>query len=398
MSAKVAAERRIEEALRACAEVTLGLSHSLHAEPETSFREHRSSAKVARLLAGAGFSVTRPVAGLDTALVASVGSGDLVVALCAEYDALPGLGHACGHNVNGAASVGAALALASCADELGLTVRLIGTPGEETTGGKIDLLRAGVFDDVAVAMMVHAGGRDEVGLSSYALCQWNVSFTGTPAHAATAPWDGCNALDALVIAYQAIGLLRQQMRPGSVLSFTIEHGGAAPNVVPALATGLVEMRATTAAELDELEHRVQRCIEAGALATGCTAEVVPRGPTFAELRQDAALTDLYAFRIRGTGRHPSDGRGAHVASTDMGNVSHVVPSLHPIIGYDVGGAAHHTLEFAAHGTSPSADRAVLDAALALALVAHDIAVDPVERDRLLSGVAKRRRVSALRTA
>ena len=387
------ARERIRHSRDAWSARVLGLSHSLHAEPELSFQEHRSAAKVRSLLSEAGFTVDTP-AGLDTAVVATAGSGELVVALCAEYDALPGLGHACGHNVNGAASVGAALALAPVADELGLTVRLVGTPGEETTGGKIDLLDAGVFDDVAAAMMVHAGGADEVGLSSYAVRQWTVRFTGTPAHAATAPWDGRNALDALALAYQAVGLLRQQLDRACIVSFIVENGGTATNVIPDHAAARIELRAATVPALDGLSAAVRRCVDAGALATGCSVDVRSHGPVFAELRQDATLTDLYVRAITAVGRRPVDGRGAPVASTDMGNVSQHVPSLHPVIGYDVAGAAHHTAAFAAHGCSPSADEAVLDAALALAEVAHDLAVDPELRGRLLDGVAARGRVGA----
>jgi amidohydrolase len=369
----------------------LALSHSLHAEPELSFAEHRSCAKVSALMERAGFSVQTPVASLETALVATAGTGDLVVGLCAEYDALPGIGHACGHNVNGAASVGAALALAPVADELGLTVRLIGTPGEETDGGKVDLLGAGVFDDVALAMMVHAGGADETGLSSYALSQWDVNYTGAPAHAASAPWHGRNALDALVLAYQAIGLLRQQLQPGSVVSFVMDGAAAATNVIPATARGRIEMRTSTSADLASLEAAVRRCLEAGAHATATTLDLTPVGNTFAELRQDEDLTRLYRRAITELGRAPHDGAGAPAASTDMGNVSHVIPSLHPVIGYDVAGAAHHTPAFALHGVTPSADRAVLDGALALAQVAHDAATEPRLRQRLLEAVARRTR-------
>ena len=374
---------RIHAAVERWTAELVGLSHSLHAEPELGFAEYGSRDKVVRLAEAAGFFVETSVGGLETAFVARYGDGELVVAFCAEYDALPEIGHACGHNVNGAASVGAALALAAVADELGVTVKLIGTPAEETEGGKIQLLEAGVFDDVSAAMMVHAGAEDELGLSSYALCMWDVEYAGVPAHAATAPWAGVNAADAVALAYQAVGLLRQQLAPGLVVSFVIAEGGHSANVIPARARAQVELRASTTAELEGLQSRVRACLDAGALATGTTVVVTPRGRQFAELRQDDALTAAYTRALREVGRAGVVHHGEPRASTDMGNVSLLVPSLHPMIGYDVGGAAHHTAEFARHGTSPSADRAVLDGATALALVGEEIAADPALRSRLL---------------
>jgi amidohydrolase len=378
----VNARRQIEDAVAGWADDVIALSHSLHAEPELGFEEHRSSAKVARLLSAGGFEVETGVAGLDTAFVATTGTGDLVVALCVEYDALPDIGHACGHNVNGAASVAAALALAPVADQLGLTVRVVGTPGEETDGGKIPLLEAGAFDDVSVAMMVHAGGQDEVGLSSFAMSQWEIVYTGLPSHAAAAPWEGVNAADAVALAYQAVGLLRQQLRPDTVVSFVIDAGGSTPNVIPAHARARIEMRATTSEELERLRCRVRQCLDAGALATGAALEVTRIGNDFDDLRQDPELSAWYATVIASLGREPVDGAGAPRASTDMGNVSHRVPSIHPIIGYDTGGAVHHTAAFADYGTTPSADRAVVDGGLALALVAQIAATDPSLRRRL----------------
>ncbi|GAA3680161.1 M20 family metallopeptidase [Nocardioides ginsengisoli] len=364
---------RIHEALARSADAVVELSHSLHAEPELGFAEHRSCAKIAAVLAAGGYAVETGIAGLDTAFLATIGAGDLVVALCVEYDALPGIGHACGHNVNGAASVAAALALAPVAEELGVVVRVVGTPGEETLGGKIPLLEAGVFDGVDAALMVHAGADDEVGLSSYAMCQWEVRYNGAPSHAAAAPWDGVNAADAVALAYQAVGLLRQQLRPDQVVSFVIDAGGTAPNIIPAEALARIELRAATSDELAGLQQRVRRCLDAGAVATGAELSVAPYGNDFADLRQDPELTELYASVIASLGRDPVDGAGAPRASTDMGNVSHRVPAIQPMIGYDTAGAAHHTAAFAAHGTSASADRAVLDGGLAMALVVLELA-------------------------
>ncbi|MFJ1843587.1 amidohydrolase [Streptomyces sp. NPDC088146] len=368
----------------------VGLSHSLHDEPETALHEHRSAAKIADLLAEAGFEVSRGVGELPTALVASHGTGELVLGFCAEYDALPGIGHACGHNVNGAAAVGAALGLAVVADELGLTVKLIGTPAEEDIGGKALLLKAGVFDDVAAAMMVHAAPDDSVGASSLAIGAWDLTYTGTPAHAAVAPWEGVNALDAMALAHTAIGLLRQQLPPGALVHGIVTEGGQAVNVIPARTRARYEVRAPSLELLSEVRERVRACFEAGALATGAALELRPHGQDFAELRQDPYMTEAYVRAARGLGRTVTSRQGETLASTDMGNVSCLLPAIHPTIGYDTAGARQHTPEFTAHGKSPGADRAVLDGATALALVGADLAASAEQRRRLLAGLAERR--------
>ncbi|MGW1156898.1 amidohydrolase [Streptomyces sp. NPDC002513] len=380
----------VSEAVHAGADRLVALSHSLHAEPETALHEHRSAGKIADLLEAAGFTVTRPLASLPTALDATYGTGDLVIAFCAEYDALPGLGHACGHNVNGAAAVGAALGLAAVADRIGVTVRLVGTPAEEDIGGKALLIEAGVFDDVAAAMMVHAASDDSVGSSSLAIGAWDITYQGRPAHAALAPWDGVNALDALTVAQTALGLLRQHLPPGSLVHGIVTDGGSAPNVVPDLTRARFEVRAPTLEQLRSVQARVRACFEAGAHATGAVLQLQSHGRDFADLRQDPFLTRAYTDAARSLGRTPHARHVERTASTDMGNVSRLLPSIHPTIGYDTGGALQHTAEFAAYGTSPGADRAVLDGARALALTAVAAATDSAQRRRLLDGVARRR--------
>ncbi|NEB80139.1 M20 family metallopeptidase, partial [Streptomyces sp. SID14478] len=371
----------VREEVQGRGEQLVALSHSLHDEPETALEEHRSAAKISALLAASGFTVTRPLPSLPTAFQASHGAGELVIAFCAEYDALPGIGHACGHNVNGAAAVGAALALAPVADELGVTVRLIGTPAEEDIGGKVLLVEAGVLDDVAAAMMVHAASDDSVGASSLAIGAWDITYRGRPAHAALAPWDGVNALDALTVAQTALGLLRQHLPPGSLVHGVVTDGGSAPNVVPALTRARYEVRAPTLEQLAATQDRVRACFEAGALATGADLELEPHGRDFADLRQDDFLTRAYTEAVRTLGRDPVSRHGETTASTDMGNVSRLLPAIHPTIGYDTGGALQHTAEFASYGKSPGADRAVLDGATALALTAVAAATDPAQRRR-----------------
>ncbi|MFE7111475.1 amidohydrolase [Streptomyces sp. NPDC057575] len=380
----------VESAVRTWADRLVGLSHSLHDEPETALQEHRSAAKIADLLADAGFVVTRGVGELPTAFVATYGTGDLVIAFCAEYDALPGIGHACGHNVNGAAAVGAALGLAAVADRLGLTVKLVGTPAEEDIGGKVLLLDEGVFDDVAAAMMVHAAPYDSVGASSLAIGAWDIVYTGTPSHAAVAPWEGVNALDAMALAHTAIGLLRQQLPPGALVHGIVTEGGQAVNVIPARTAARYEVRAPSLEALSAVRDRVRACFEAGALATGTELELHCHGRDFAELRQDPYMTEAYVRAAEALGRKVAARQGETLASTDMGNVSRVVPTIHPTIGYETDGALQHTPEFTAHGKTPGADRAVLDGATALALVGAELAATDEQRRRLLAGVAARR--------
>ncbi|AOP47593.1 M20 family metallopeptidase [Streptomyces lydicus] len=384
------ARQTVASSVRDRREQLLALSHSLYDEPETALAEHRSAAKIADLLETAGFTVTRGVGELPTALLATRGSGELVLGLCAEYDALPGIGHACGHNVNGAAAVGAALGLAAVADALGLTVKLIGTPAEEDIGGKVLLLEAGAFDDVAAAMMVHAAPDDSVGASSLAIGAWDITYRGAPSHAAVAPWEGVNALDAMALAHTAIGLLRQQLPPGVVVHGIVTEGGQAVNVIPARTRARYEVRAPTLEQLTRVQERVRACFEAGALATGADLELRRHGRDFAELRQDPYLTEAYVRAARELGRTVRSRAGQPLASTDMGNVSLRLPTLHPTIGYPTGGATQHTPEFAAHGKSPGADRAVIDGAIALGLVAVDLATSESQRRRLLDGVAARR--------
>ncbi len=360
----------------------LALSHAIHADPEPSGNELRAAERVRVLLRSAGFIFDAAQPSLPASFSARHGTGGLVVAFCVEYDALPGIGHACGHNVNAASTVGAALALAAVADELGITVKVLGTPAEETSGGKVDLIDEGFFEDVSVAMMAHAGADDVVGSSSLALSLWDVTFRGRPAHAAAAPDEGVNALDGLVIAQTAIALARQQLPAGSVVSLIVTEGGSAVNVIPERARASVEMRSPSAAGLLRVQERVRRCLEGGAHASGSTLHITPAGHDYVDLRQDPFLSGAYKDALALRGRSVTiDERP--MASTDMGNVSHVVPSIHPVIGYDVGGAVHHTAEFAAHGVSASADLAVLDGAYGLAMAAGAAAADPGERARLL---------------
>ncbi|WP_220377935.1 amidohydrolase [Streptomyces inhibens] len=368
----------------------IALSHSLHAEPELAYEETRSAAKIADLMEGSGFAVARGVCDLPTAFTATAGSGDLVIGICAEFDALPGIGHACGHNVNGAAAVAAALSLAEIADEIGVTVKLLGTPAEEYGGGKVDMIHGGAFDGVAAAMMLHAGPEDCAGACTLAISSWQVSYTGTPAHAAVMPHRGVNAADAMTLAQVAIGLQRQQMIPGGIVHGFVASAGEAPNVIPARADASYDCRAETLEDLRELQRAIRACFAAGALATGADLEIRSVGNDYVDLHQDTPMASLYADAASRLGRTvmPSE-QGMRGASTDMGNVSHLVPSIHPFIGYNTNNATAHHPEFTRYGASDGADRAVLDGGLAMAWTAPALATDASHHTSLLGRLAGR---------
>ncbi len=369
------------------------LSHAIHAEPELAFAEHRSCAKAQALVAERGFEITARAGGLDTAFRADFGSGPLVVGICAEYDALPEIGHACGHNIIAASAVGTALGLAEVADELGLRVALLGTPAEEAGGGKALLLQAGAFDDVAVAVMVHPGPTDIAAARSLALSEVTVDYRGKESHAAVAPFQGINAADAVTVAQVAIGVLRQQLAPGQLVHGIVTNGGQAVNVIPGHATLQYAMRAVESDSLRELEGRMFACFAAGALAAGCEYEIDNPAPPYDELKPDPWLADVCREEMRRLGREPVarevEAR-LPMGSTDMGNVTQVLPGIHPVIGVDAGGATVHQRAFAAAAAGPSADRAVVDGAIMLARTVVHLAQTPEERDRVLAAHELRR--------
>jgi amidohydrolase len=370
----------------------IALSHDIHAEPELAFAEHHSCAKTQTLVAERGFAITAAPGGLDTAFRADYGSGELVIAVCAEYDALPEIGHACGHNIIAASAVGAALALAEVADGIGLTVALIGTPAEESGGGKALLLKAGVFDDVAAAVMVHPGPVDIAAARSLALSEVAVHYRGLESHAAVAPHLGVNAADAVTVAQVAIGLLRQQLAPGQQVHGIVTDGGQASNVIPGRAALQYTMRAVDAVSLRGLEDRMAACFHAGALATGCQYRIEETAPAYQELKPDPWLAATFRNEMVRCGRSPvPEDLEAELplGSTDMGNVTHAMPGIHPIVGIDAGGAVIHQPAFAAAAVGPSADVAVVDSAVMLARTVIRLAESAPERGRVLQGQALR---------
>ncbi|HJB10349.1 MAG TPA: amidohydrolase [Candidatus Brachybacterium merdavium] len=373
------AKAQIAGAYRAHEPEVLAIARAIHADPEIAFTEHRAQERCADLLERAGFTLERGIADLPTAFRATIGEGSLVASLCVEYDALPELGHGCGHNLIAGASLGAALALAEQVAQLDLTLVVIGTPAEEHGGGKQLLIDRGAFDGVHLSLMTHPTPHtdtyDPIGSTSQAVGRWRATYTGRGAHAAANPSDGINANDAAVVAQVAAGLLRQRIRDGQRLALIPIQTGIT-NIIPETAVIDFECRALTMPEFELLREQLFACLEAGAVATGASVEIVGTEPVYEPLRQDEGLGQAWNDAMTVLGRPLRGSLGAITASTDMGNVSQRVPSLHPFVGITGAGGALHTREFAEHADSPEGYRLMADAAVAMAWVIHDVATDP----------------------
>ncbi|MGA8727612.1 MAG: M20 family metallopeptidase [Terracidiphilus sp.] len=389
MDTKSAARERFNSARDELVE----LSHRIHAHPEMGFEEEKASTWLCEYLDAAGFAVDKGICDLPTAFRARAGSGPLHIAICAEYDCLPGIGHACGHNIIAASAVGAALAAARVADDLGLTVSVIGTPAEEVcnASGKILLLERGAFEGLHAAMMVHPAPFDMLRAKIIAASMFDVNCTGKESHASAFPELGVNAADALTIAQTALGLLRQHIRSTDRIHGIVTNGGAAPNVVPAHTSARYIVRSETVDQLDELRAKVYRCFEAGALATGAKVTFTGGDKPYAEMHHDEDMATIFRKNSEELGRpFPNLGEWETrpTGSTDMGNVSRVMPSIHPMIGINSLPAVNHQPEFTAHCVSPDADKAMVDGAIAMAWTCIDMATIDHVRNRLISGGSK----------
>ncbi|MGD6750921.1 M20 family metallopeptidase [Streptomyces sp. BH105] len=389
---------RIDAAVEDLGGELLGLAHALHADPEPGFEEHRAVARVADLLRAHGVTARTGAHGLPTALRASAGpGGGPTVAVLAEYDALPGIGHGCGHHIICAAAVGAFLALVPVLERTGGTAVLLGTPAEENGTGKELLARAGAFDGIDAAVMIHpSSGPDLSDAPFLGLREVVVEYTGLAAHASAAPFMGRNALDAVVAAYQGVAALRQHILPDDRVHGVITDGGSRPNVVPEHAAAHFYLRAATVEGLAELSDRVQRIFEGAAAMTGTA--VTTRWddcPPCVPVRHNGVLAARFAQHLTGRGRTVLPGSAAPdsaLGSTDLGNVSVRLPAIHPMLSVAPAGTALHTADFAACARSAEADRAVLDGAAALARTAADHLSDgalraAVEREFTAAGGA-----------
>ncbi|MGZ4597816.1 MAG: amidohydrolase [Actinomycetes bacterium] len=356
----------------------VALSHAIAADPELAYEEVRASAACADLLERHGLQVERGAYGLPTAFAARAGSHGPHVVVCAEYDALPGVGHACGHNIIAASGAGAGIALAGVAEEAGLRVTVLGTPAEESGGGKVDMIRAGALEGVDFAMMVHPSPFDVHDSRGLAIEEWEVVYRGQASHASYAPQLGRNALDGLVAGYSAIAMLRQHLAPLQQVHGVITDGGAAANVVPERAAATYYLRALDLPGLEDLRHRVHACLEGGATATGTTVEVRTVGNTYDPVDPHPGLVATFGAACAEIGRAytPNPAGEELGGSTDFGNVSQLVPAVHADLAVHSWPAVNHQHEFAAHCVTAVGDRTMLEGATALALTAVAVAADP----------------------
>jgi len=373
------------------------LSLRIHGTPELRFAEHRAAAWLVEYLEQAGFTVERGAYGLPTAFAARIGSGAPQIAILCEYDALPGIGHACGHNIIATAGAGAGAALAGLIGETGGSIVVLGTPAEEGGGGKILMARQGAFDGVDVAMMVHPAGADLPAMNVLAISAVEVEYRGRAAHASVSPHRGVNALDALVTAYNAIAQLRQHIRPTERIHGIITDGGRAPNIVPEHAAGVFYIRAASEQRLAALKERVTGCFRAGALATGAELTMRRIDEDYSDMLTNRPLAEAYVANLTRLGRpigSLADIPAGVAGSTDMGNVSKLVPSIHPMIAAAPPAVPLHSVEFAAYAASEEGHGAAVDGAKGLAATAIDVLCRPELRaaihaafaaDRALAG-------------
>jgi amidohydrolase len=366
------------------ADLLITIAKELHANPEIGLHEHRSAALLAKTLEEQGFRVERGIAGMATAFRAEYGTAGPAIALLAEMDALPELGHACGHNIIAAAAIGAALALRQTLPPDAARIIVLGTPAEEQGIGKVDLIAQGFFHDIDFAMMVHPSARRKVTKLYLGLAKVRFTFSGKAAHAAAYPEEGINALDGVIQTFNAINALRQQLRQDVRVHGIITDGGIAPNIIPARAVCFFYVRAEDLPMLHQVKQRVIACAQGAALATGCTVTTEEEPRVMAPFLVNEPFADLYAAQLAYLGlveaNSPSDrGRG----SSDIGNVSQIVPTIHPHV--PIGDEIHiHTPGFALAAGSERGGEAVLEGARAMALTAIDLALSPELRESIKS--------------
>jgi amidohydrolase len=367
-------------------------SHQIHANPELNFAEHFAHDLLTGVLESEGLAPQRHAYGLDTAFEAVAGESGFDVAVLCEYDALPAVGHACGHNIIATAGLGAGLAAAAVAAQAGGRVRIMGTPAEEGGGGKIEMARNGAFADLDAAMMIHPADADLIRMDAIAVQQGDIAFAGHAAHAAAAPQEGRNALDAAVLGYMNVAALRQHILPTERIHGIFLKGGDKANIVPSEAVMQWMVRSPTIASLQPLKDRVLACFEGAAIACGCTMSADWQGVTYADMIDNAPMVATYVANAVRVGRTVQDPRAigkAVVGSTDMGNISYLVPSIHPMVQVAPLGVPIHTVDFARWAASPDGDRAVVDGAKAMAMTVVDLWCQPRLMDDVQAAFAGR---------
>jgi amidohydrolase len=380
MAAPEALKKEVGSAIDAMRAELLALSHAIHGEPELALEEYKSAARLESAVESFDIPVQKGAFGLETAYVSEFGkdSGP-TIAILSEYDALPGVGHACGHNIIATSGLGAAMALAKLGGKLPGRVRYLGTPAEERLGGKELMAREGAFDGTDAAMMIHPSNVDLITMPCIAISEVEVTYHGRAAHASAMPYRGLNALDAVVTAYQSIAQLRQHIKGTDRIHGIITDGGLAANIVPEKASCRFYVRAADVHELSVLKKRVQACFEAGALSTGCRAEIKWGNADYLDMKTNWPMADMFKQNAQALGREftPLESLPpGYAGSTDMGNISHRVPSIHPMLAVAPVGVIIHNAEFARWAASERGDQAVIDGAKALAFTALDLMADP----------------------
>jgi len=370
---KASIKQSVEAQRRALEELSL----NIHRNPELAMAEVKASGWLCDYLERNGFRVERGFGAIATAFRASYGKGKPVIAFLAEYDALPGLGHGCGHNIIAASAAGAGVAGRVAVDRFGGCLQVIGTPAEEGLGGKVLLARRGAFSDVDATMLVHPGTRDTAVIQSLGCAILDVEFWGKAAHAASRPEQGINALEAMILAFNAINSLRQHIKDRARIHGIITDGGQAANIVPAHSAGNFMVRALDDAYLEELKAKVLDCFKGAALATGARLDYRWAEISYAPMRANRALAEIFTRNMENLGRRiePFDPQ-RNMGSTDMGNVSQLVPAIHPSIAIAPASVCNHSPEFAVAAASEAGLEALLTAATALGMTAADLLGQP----------------------
>ncbi len=343
----------------------------IHSSPEAGLDEHKASSWLCNFLKQNGFAVKHGIGELPTAFTACYGKGKPRIALLAEYDALPELGHACGHNIIGVAAAGAAIASTAAVDCYGGTVMVIGSPSEEFHSGKELLIREGIFEEVDAALMVHPGDRNITAIRTLACITLNVEFNGRQAHASANPEEGVNALDAMLLSFNAINSLRQHILDSARIHGIITNGGQAPNIVPGYSAGMFMARARDTGYLETLKAKMIDCFKGAALSTGATLKYRWADAYCKPMKNNPTLSTLFRENMSSTGRF-MDADIKNFASTDMGNVSQIIPAIHPIIAIAPEGTSLHTADFSKAAASGQGIKGMLDGAAAMAFTVADI--------------------------
>jgi amidohydrolase len=356
------------------------LSRQIHDNPELGYQEVKAAAWLTEFLAAQGFKVERGLAGIETAFRATIetGEGPTIAILC-EYDALPSIGHACGHNAIATAGAGAGAGLAAVRDKLPKgRVHVIGTPAEEGGGGKVKLIRSGVFENVDTAMMVHGWDQWIGHMDLLGIVRVGFEFTGKAAHASADPWVGVNALDAAVQTYNNVSMLRQQVRPDARIHGIITHGGAAPNIIPEFAAATFYVRSISLDYMWQLQKRVVACAEGAAKATGCGLKVIDHDDTVYEpMKRNETLLGAFRANLKALGIAEAPPLVDRLGSSDVGNVSQVIPTIQPLMKIAPDGTPIHSRAFEAAAATPLAREGTLAAAKAMAMTTLDLLAEPV---------------------